>query len=183
MTVKTIIGECLAKMRQENFLDNQSYTAAQQELFSHLLSALNITYREITTEYLPLLIDETVVVSDGEYAPSGLTKTIVYPVGLVDKNGVKHAFKTYPDAIRTDFSGEATLAYAYLPEEFLDIEEEIGDLRLTQGLLSDGTLAEYYYENKVFDLADSYDRNYRNAVTKLRYKGREIKIRARGWRF
>ena len=55
---------------------------------------------------------------------------------------------------------------------------EIEDMRLTVSVLSDGALAELYYRDKVFDIAESYDSDFRAALGALRYKGREMRLGA-----
>lgn len=54
-------------------------------------------------------------------------------------------------------------------------------MRLTSSVLSDGTLAEMYYQDKVFDLAQSFDTDFRAALGVLRYKGRALRLRAGRW--
>ena len=65
----------------------------------------------------------------------------------------------------------------YLPED-ADESGEIEDMRLTVSVLSDGALAELYYRDKVFDIAESYDSDFRAALGALRYKGREMRLGA-----
>jgi hypothetical protein len=179
MQVSQIIGECLTKINGDNFIGQETYTEAQQALIDRLVAALNIAYREITTEYLPLICREDVSLVNGECQTASLNNPILYPVRL-ERDGVRRAYKTFPSKITSDFSGAAVLTYAYMPSE-LTFGGEISDLRLTSGILSDGALAQYYFEDKIFELAANYDEKWRAAISKLRFKGREIKIKASRW--
>lgn len=179
MLVKEVIGECLVKMGTEDFTSATERTEAQQALFDRLLAALNIAYREAVTEYLPLVAEENVVVTDGEIPADSLGRKIIYPLSLT-ADGKYFRIRTYPDRVLTDLSGKGVLRYAYLPDP-LGEEDEIADMRLTVSVLSDGALAELYYQDKVFDLAQSFDTDFRAALGVLRYKGRALRLRAGRW--
>lgn len=179
MFVNEILGECLVKMGGENFMSATDRSDAQQALVDRLLAALNIAYREAVTEYLPLVAEETVEVSDGEILASSLERRMTYPLSLTSGDRF-FRIRTYPDRILTDLSGMGVLRYAYLPDA-LGEDDEIKDMRLTPSVLSDGTLAELYYQDKVFDLAQSFDTDFRAALGVLRYKGRALRLRAGRW--
>lgn len=179
MLVKEILGECLVKMGAEDFTSAAERTETQQTLIGRLLAAFNIAYREAVTEYLPLVAEEEVEVRDGEIPAASLSRKIIYPLSLVSE-GKHYRIRTYPDRVVTDLSGKGVLRYAYLPPELAE-DDEIGDMRLTSSVLSDGTLAELYYQDKVFDLAQSFDTDFRAALGVLRYKGRALRLKAGRW--
>ncbi len=181
MNAKNVISECLLKMGLADFSHNETFSEGEQELINSLLGAMNIAYREIICEYLPLTTEENVVFSDGQLMISKLGKSILYPIRL--KRGDETvAFKTYPNRLTADFSGEAILEYAYTPPTPISINSSINDVRLTQSALSDGTLAEYYFANKVFDLAKSFDTSFRSKLGLMKYKGRSLRLKERRWR-
>ncbi|MCM1306470.1 MAG: hypothetical protein NC037_06160 [Bacteroides sp.] len=180
MTAKSVIGECLLKMGLADFTKKNNQSDTEKELIEALLGALNIAYREVVCEYLPLVEKEKVVFNDGELLVSNIAKRILYPIRLTRGDQVKN-FKVYPDKIVADIEGEATLEYAYVPTLPFTITSNINDLRLTQSALSDGTLAEYYFANKVFDLAKNFDASFRSKMGVLRYKGRRMRLKQRGW--
>lgn len=180
MLVKDILSKCLIKSGQEDFTANESYTEAQQAVAGKLLACINIAYREAAVEYLPLITEESVILRQGEADLTVLTKTLLYPLALRDSNGVKHVYRTYPSTLKSDFDGQAVLEYAYIPSE-VGIDDEIVHMRLSVDILADGALAEYYFQNRVFDLASSHDEDFRNTISMLRYKGREIRTKERRW--
>lgn len=179
MQVKSIIGECLVKMGGVDFTQKSAYTTEEQALFDRLLAALNIAYREVCSQYLPQICEEEVVFSENEINVSVLAKRIIYPIALY-KGGVKCGFKVYPDRIAADINGNAMLRYAYMPC-VLSGESEISELMLTQSIMADGTLGEFYFQNKIFDLAGAFDTDFRSALSALRYKGRELSLKAGRW--
>ncbi len=179
MIVKDVIGECLVKMGMKNFTLNDTLTDAEKELRDSLLAAVNIAYREVVSEYLPLVTSESVTFENGVLSVNALDKQILYPIRVTRGEEVK-SFKAYPDKIFVKFSGEAVLEYAYMPAP-LRAEDSINDLRLTQSALSDGALGEYYFAEKVFDLARNFDTSFRSKMGLLRYKGRRLRLKERGW--
>ena len=68
-----------------------------------------------------------------------------------------------------------------MPENDIAITDDIDDVRVTRSMLVNGTLAEYYFQNKVFDLAKSFDSDFRAETGIIRYKGRSVIIKRRGW--
>ena len=170
MLVKDILRECLAKMGEEDFTDKPAAdrTDAEKALAAKLVSV---------SGYLPLIAEESVTAADGYIPASSLARAIVYPVSLVTAAGEKCRLRSAPDGVATDLNGTGVLRYAYLPED-ADESGEIEDMRLTVSVLSDGALAELYYRDKVFDIAESYDSDFRAALGALRYKGREMRLGA-----
>lgn len=181
MTVKEIIGACLDKMGLENFVNDTSYTVEETKMANKLLIALNTAYIGTACDYIRQTTRENVILDEnGETFPTDLNKVIVNPISLRDDKGVKHSYSVYPDRIASDFSGEAVLEYAYLPAK-LELGDSVNDMRMTTDMLSDGALAEYYFTTRSFDLASSYDEQFRRKLTSAKYKGREIVLKERRW--
>lgn len=181
MTVKQIIGECLVRMGLDNFINNQSYTADEQKLADRLVFTLNVVYRHIVAKHLPLVASAEIDVENGSYSFASLTGVrFLYPVRLeVGDTVIK--YKTYATSIKCDYSGKATFYYAYLPSTDFALADTITDVRLTPQVLCAGVLAEYYLQNKVFDLARNYDEEFRDAITDLKYKGRSMFLKEGRW--
>lgn len=68
-----------------------------------------------------------------------------------------------------------------MPQNELTFEGEINDMRLTKSALADGALGEYYFQNKMFDLAKSFDSDFRAQIGLMRYKGKNLVMKARRW--
>ncbi|MBO4381145.1 MAG: hypothetical protein J5815_03215 [Clostridia bacterium] len=181
MTVKQIVAECVQKMGLDNFLDNQTYTSDEQKLVARLVFNVNVVYREIVSAYLPLVDTADVSVVGGELAFSSLQNVrILYPIRLVAGDNEIN-FKSYATKIKCDYSGAAKLTYAYLPSTDFVLTDTITDARITSSVLASGVLAEYYFQNKVFDLAKNFDSEFREEIARLKYKGRSMFLKERRW--
>jgi len=169
------------KMGLDNFLENQSYTTDEQKLVNRLLFCVNAVYREIVSAHLPLVDAADVVVTGGEFAFSALDNVrILYPIRL-EAGDREIPFKSYATKIKCDFEGTAKLTYAYLPSTDFALSDTIADTRITTAVMAAGVLAEYYFQNKVFDLAKSFDNDFRVAISRLKYKGRAMFLKERRW--
>lgn len=179
MTVKEILSECLVKMGKDDFIAREQ-SEEEQKLKAELLAALNIAYRKLICDYMPLIEEEETEFTEGKCFVKNLSEKILYPIKVV-VNGQKTAFKTYHDRIECDCSGRARVTYAYIPANKLGEEDEVNDMRLTSGMLSDGALGQYYFANKTFDLAESFNFDFLRAATVAKYKGRELILKDRRW--
>lgn len=178
MQVKEVLGECLVKMGVADFTAESEYTEEQSALLGRLLGALNVAYREALTNDMPRYKTETVTVKKGVVDIGALSERILYPVSL--KTGdCRLRFVTEADGVYADYDGRAELKYAYVPAA-LTLDGEIADMRLTSSLLSDGALGEYYFENRAFDIAKSFDGDFRAGLSAIKFKGRDLRLK-RSW--
>lgn len=175
MQVKEVLGECLVKMGVVDFTEESEYTEEQSALLSRLLGALNVVYREALTHDMPQYKEEKVDVRKGVVDIGALSERILYPVSL-RADGAECRFSTSADGIRADYDGKAVLRYAYVPAA-LTLDGTVPDMRLTSSLLSDGTLGEYYFENRAFDLAKSFDTDFRAGLSAVKFKGRDLRLK------
>ncbi len=180
MKIKNIVGECLLRMGLEDFLSNTSFSSQEQELVNKIVGAINIVYNEICAEYLPLVAREQVVFENGKLSFSQLEKRILYPIKL-ESNGKKCKYVIYPDRLESDECGEGTLKYAYLVNSLYALEDDIDDNRLSEGVVCLGALAQYYFANKMFELAKSFDEDFRAKISSLCVKQKQICIKQRRW--
>lgn len=93
MKIKDVVGECLVKMGQTDFSNEQTLDEQQTELKNKLLASINIIYREIVSEYLPLYHTETVNFSGGKVNSSALTKKSFIPSRLSKTTESKVSFR------------------------------------------------------------------------------------------
>lgn len=181
MKVKSVIGECLVKMGKTDFSNKTPLTVEETDLMNNLLSALNIAYREAITLYIPLICVEDVTFSQGMVQTVALSRKILYPISL-HYHGENVKFREFADRIESNgVSGVATIKYAYTPSGDFSINSEIPDMKLTQSILADGTLAGYYFATKNFELAKNFDTEFRTKLDFLKNKGKRLRIKARGW--
>ncbi len=174
MTVKEIIGECLLRMGRKNFLESETLSDEEKSVKETLIASLNSAYFEIATEHMPYIKDEKVRAKDKTIFNRDLKSPMLYPISL-NREGAKAKFKIFHDRLETDFDGEAVLRYAYPPEK-LSETDSIEDSRMTLELLVAGTLSKYYFAMRAFDLASSYDSDFRYKLAYLKYKGKTMTL-------
>lgn len=105
MKIKDVVGECLTKMGQTDFSNEQNLDAQKTELKNRLLACINIIYREIVSDYLPLVHTESVSFQDGKIASSTLSKQILYPIKIVQGDEKKVFLRSAGNLLRRDGSG------------------------------------------------------------------------------
>lgn len=181
MTIKKIVGECLMRMGLDNFVNSESYTLDEQKLIDRLVFNANLVYREIVTSYLPLVDRAEIEIVDGEFAFASLVGVHILSPIRVEVGDESAKFKCYPTKIKCDYQGRATLVYSYLPSTDFALTDSIDDARVTLEAMVSGILAEYYFQNKVFDLAKNFDSEFREIMSTLKYKGRSMFLKERRW--
>ncbi len=167
MTVKNVIIECLTKMGKDNFLDNTSLSDDEIKMRNDLIKAVNIAYKQVIATYLPHIKKESVVFCDKIVYTTDLDESIIYPIMLKRGDSVER-FRAYYDRIEAKFDGEATLTYAFMPDVTLALTSTIEEMELTQNALSNGALKEYYFANKLFELAENFDIEFRNELGSIK---------------
>lgn len=181
MLVRNVVSECLRRMGEYDFTTGEYVlNDEQKDLQNKLVSAIDFAYKEVLTQYNPLYCTQTITFAKNKCPRSVLTYKMLYPLKLVF-DGEKIDFLVADHDICARINGPAVFTYAYLPETKLTIQGEVPEYRLTQSALCAGALGEYYFQAKVFDLAKSYDAEFRAKMSMLKYKGREITIKERRW--
>lgn len=183
MNIKKVVGECLRRMGEKDFTTSSAQlTDEQKELQDKLLGACNIVYREIASRYIPVYYSQKVTFENGKTPLSSLHRKPLYIVSIkAGDSSVPFCVQT--SSILAEIEGGAIIKYVCMPSETdLNINSEINDLRVSQSAFCCGVLGEYYFQNKVFDLARSFDGEFREQMNELKYKGRSIVIKARRWK-
>ncbi len=181
MTVKFLIKKCLAKMQLKDFVDSPQ-GEREQEIVRGLLSAYGAVFREIISDYLPLVTSEKVSVSAGKIRASALSKQILYPICVKDGNR-RLDFGTDPEYIYVADNDlkQATVEYAYLPTTEFNLNSEVCLMGASDDLIGDGMLANYYLATGMYDLARTYDASYREKLWRLRYRNKNLTLKERRW--
>lgn len=179
MTVKDIITECLSKMGKDNFLSNATLDEDEIRLRDALIDCCNIAYRQVVSRYLPNIHKEEVHFVENTVYTKDLAMQILYPIMLKNEDGVLR-FRTYYDRIEAKHDGVATLTYAFMPDVKLSIDDTIDKMDLTQHAMVNGVLKEYYFANKLFELAEKYDIDFRDEMDNLKHT-RNFNIKQRRW--
>lgn len=184
MKIKKVVAECLLRMGEKDFTTSATtLNDEQKELQTKLLGAVNIVYREILSRYIPVYYSQKAAFKNGAFPLSSLVKKPLYIVS-VKAGDTTFPFEIQSSSIVAEIDGDATIKYACMPSDAdLDINSDITDLRISQSAFCNGVLGEYYFQNKVFDLAKSFDTEFRAQMNELKYKGKSIVIKARRWKW
>ncbi len=180
MTVKFLISKSLAKMNVDDFVGKSLLTDREKNLQQALVYAFGAVYRELLAEYIPLQTREKATFKDKKLSATSLSKHILYPISVL-KDSKRLDFQTDAENIYTTESGELTVVYTYLPETELTLDTEVNFIGVSDDLITDGILAQYYFATGTYELAKNYDVAYRDKLWKLKYKGKELKLKAGRW--
>ena len=180
MTVKFMIQKCLEKMNVDDFTKKPLLTDREKHLQQALVFAFGAVYRELLAEYIPLQTKEKATFKDKRLSAASLSKRILYPISVL-KDSKRLDFRTDAENIYATESGELTVIYAYLPETEIALDTEVNFIGVSDDLITDGMLAQYYFAAGTYELAKNYDVTYREKLWKLKYKGKELKLKAGRW--
>ncbi len=176
MKVKDIIKTCLIKLNIKDFSLDARLTDAQNDTLNNLIGCINIAFREIATEHCPLVYSEEML-SDGQIRICELTHKIIYPISF-EAGGQKQKLKVSGNKIATDYIGTGLFSYTYLPD-VLTLDSNIDLIGVTEKIIVSATLAEYCFRNRLYELAKSYDNEFRSTLMVMKMKGKEITLKQR----
>ncbi|NLZ25423.1 MAG: hypothetical protein GX891_03080 [Clostridiales bacterium] len=179
MEVKYILSLFFEKIGEEDLTKVEQLSDAQSLKLSKALGILNFIYLQIRCDYLPLISQEQVASVDGKIEYSKLSERFKKLIRL-EKDGKRIKAKTLPTHIETLEDGEMTIEYIYIPKA-LNLDDEIFDNRLSELEVLYGMLSQHYLDENVFDQASYYDTLFKEAMSRAKYKGREIKVKERAW--
>ena len=182
MQLKEAIQICLTYLGDEDASINAQ--TAQHPKLKLLVKCANLVIKEIATEYVPLIEEETVDVVDGNINYEGLTRKVaeVRKVEDID-SGLASKFYCAPThcKVLNDGVKRAKIVYSYIPLD-IDIEEDcplspvVSAKTLALGICAEYSMISGMYEQSVM-YSDRFKQDMRTAVRK---KG-EIRIKPRRW--
>lgn len=181
MVLKDILADCILKLGYSDSVDitAETLSAADQKIVNRLVQCANIVYAEIATDYIPIIVKETVTLDNGVIDIAELANRLLYVVS-VKQNGVAKRFRLYSSYIESTFSGEAVIEYASLPET-MAVNSEVPETRLPAWLFAEGICAEYCYAENLTDMSVAFDNKFREDICKLKNKSDSRYVKARGW--
>ncbi len=175
MTALTYLGD------EEVALDGELVRHPKLSLLSR---CANIVLKEIATDYLPITIEEEVVVKEGRISYDAFSRRVLEVLTIKDANTqIKSVFRHTPsslEVVNKDIK-RAKVKYNCTPAD-IDLEEQcpvsplVGVKTVAMGVCSEFCLIEGMYEQSVM-FSERYKEDLRGAVRK---KG-EIRIKPRRW--
>lgn len=171
MKVRDIVAECLKQIDESEYIAKNHQAAIDRIVFN-----VNVVCREIATNYLKIIEKQKIKVQDGEFVFADLHRVgMLYPVKL-EIDGKNVDYKVYATRLKCEYrtgyynyTGDGELSYACLPSKEYGIEDDIPDDRLTMSVMTNGVLAEYYFQTGDYSKAKHYDIDYRRELGILKY--------------
>lgn len=154
---------------------------AIQDEFAVLLKAFNFMVKKIASEFVVLKYSEDVEFVSDSFSISSLTKDVgrILSVKVLNKS---KKFWIENGYIKTNFSGQATVKYSYLPQDFAsnaDFNIFSGYLGITT--LALGVLCEYFLIKNNFDAHSVWNQKFEESLkSNLREFGTFV-LPKRGW--
>ena len=182
MQLEEAIKICLTYLGDEDASINTQ--TAQHPKLKLLVKCANLVIKEIATEYVPLIEEETVEVKDGKITYEGLMHKVAQVRTVEDfDSGLTSNFYHTPTHCKVVNDGviKARIVYSYIPLD-IDIEEECPlPPQVSAKTLALGICAEYSMISGMYEHSVMYSARFKQDMrTAVRKKG-EIRIKPRRW--
>ena len=164
------------------FNENNSTTPSDEVVkkFNNLLKALNLTVKEIATEFKTLFYEEKKTFENNKLKISTLSQKLFKVFEVKDENKA-YNFKIIDDYIVINSNGEKVVSYAYVPEE-LESSDDICYLdNIYEKTLALGTCMEYYYLTNIFDEATIWEDRYNKSLQNCLRESGKHNLPKRRW--
>jgi hypothetical protein len=149
-------------------------------IFTSLVKCGNLIYRDIATDYMPLIHTEKIKTADGKINYASFSKTPLRVLS-VKAGGVKAGFKAYPGYILLDNSGEAEITYSFFPPEKAAQEELEAMAGITPQMIAQGIAAEYCLITGLYEKSVLYQERFKESLRALTADAVARKIPERRW--
>ncbi len=180
MLVKEVIKLAAANLGRDDLVKaTDSLTQPTGELLS-LLRCYNLIENEIALEYLPLKMEESLLVSNGTLP---FMAFLFAPVEIlhVTADGRELDFASYHDKIVLDYHGRVQVQYAYSPEEKGWDNEGAFGAKVSSRLLSFGVACEFCLSRGLFSEASVWQKRYQDALRAASFSHKKRCVRSRRW--
>jgi len=189
MIVLDVLKICLNDIKRDDilttnlFLENGSQpTDEQNEVVNDLIFCLNDAIQTIAYVYHPLKTYENIVVQNGTFLYSNLTKTLIDVIRIKDNNGISHHFSTYPTYFKCE-NGTYTLTYTYQPQlcEALDDEIDLSEDKITERVLACGSTSQFYLKRGMFKESNMWETYFERLLSAMKYPKSILDMPMRRW--
>ena len=158
--------------------NNTTLTENQSVVVDMLMNCFNLVRNEIATEYVPIIVKETIVPSDFKIYFSSFSNRVFEIISVKDNNGRNVKYKKFDDYLMV-FAGQVEIVYKTIPEN-LTISQSFSST-LPERVFAYGVAREYYFTQTLFDDADIWEERFKNSLRVLTRKKSEIKMPNRRW--
>lgn len=179
---------CIFTNRQDlldtQFFDEeiiQSPSSEQSKEINTFVRCLNLVVGEIACDYLPLLKEEEIEVTNGKITYSDFDLMLIEVVKIVDINGKSVKFKNFADYIQIP-NGKYVITYSYIPDQ-LEFEDDMQQFygRIPERVFAYGVAMEYSLLNSLFDEMEIWQTRFKDSLRIAMQKHCEKRLPKRGW--
>lgn len=146
-----------------------------------LLSCANLAYEEIVTEYIPILVEETVSSDNGLIYFDSFSKPISGIISVKNHSGRNVPYLQSVDHIKLNSQDQVDVVYQTIPEP-LEFGDEISVI-FPDRVLVYGVVREFYFFQGQSDEALLYEKRFKDSLVSFMRKKSLIKLPKRSWKF
>lgn len=191
MKLKKLIQESIELLGRKELLENNIFdevnqnapTSSERLEIDLLVKKFNLIYKEVASNYLPLLFEEEIQFIDNQFDFANLTNSILEVYKLENTKKMNVNFELFPSYIKADIQN-AKIVYSYLPDDMsLDSEAEINFFsgKLLPQVLLYGIAREYCLFNGFYTEAKLWDDKFKDGILYAMRKKSPIILKARRW--
>lgn len=162
----------------EDTVDTQT-----QKEFEIFLKCLNLVYTEISTDYLPILEKQRVLVENGKVYLDDISESIKDIVSVKLASNEKNVkYTLFSNYIEVGAGGYVDIVYSIYPTA-LTLTSDIDSFggKVSEKCLALGTASEYCYINGFYDEAEIWDNRFKDSLQIACRKKSEIILPKRRW--
>ena len=188
MSVKDIIKLACVFLNKQELIETNVFdetlrepTEEEQKEVEMLLRCLNLIVGEISCDYLPLINQENVTVSNKTIEFPTLSLTLLEVLSVRDKFGKLVKFKLFPNRIELP-NGEYLVEYSYIPDS-LTLDDQMYSFygKVPDRVFAYGIAMEYSLLSSLFDEMEIWQTRFRDALKIAVTKHGEKRLPKRGW--
>lgn len=173
-------------LKQNNLFDSNIESAPTEEVYEELkLLAVkfNMVYKEIATQYIPLITRERLHTAYGDYKLSMFSKDVLDIYKVLDDTGHKLKFEVLDGVVYVNWPC-AHMTYSYTPAdvELTDTEEiNLFDGKLPPNVLAYGIAKEYFALKGDYINTQYWDMKYTQGIMNASRRKKSVVMQGRRW--
>lgn len=170
---------CFLDSIGEDYVENTDRSTEIKKL----TECLNLVYQEISSEYIPLIIEEKISVIDRKISYINLSKPIQEIISIKSLNNQKIKFETFPEFIQLESDHDLVkIKYAFEPE-ILNLESSFYNYagKIPARVLAYGVAMEYCFISGITDEAYIWEARYKDSLKNIIRKKHNIILPKRRW--
>ena len=154
--------------------------AATVKKFDKLLGGFNLCISEIGSDYIPLLVSQTMTTTNGKLIIANNDAKSIREIRTI--GGKKLKFKLFEGYVLVDFDGIVEVISVAIPSK-LTLNSEFNAFagRVSEKCLAIGTAAEFCFMSALFDDAAIWDNRFRQALKCSCFKKDSLILPRRRW--